>query len=923
MKKNALLCLMPLSLSFVTALQALDSNSGSTFLWQNSGTEEKRSTAVDSKQQEPSAEEYERSPRSMRVGVRHIENKGIGYPTGYTTVEAFFAPRPDLWAVMPFLDLRGHVFNNGQLAANAGLGLRYLTCSRVYGFNAYYDYRKTHKQHYNQVSAGLETLGRVWDFRINGYLPVGAKQSRFYHVEFDGLEGNSMYLSAKREYAFKGANAEIGLHVDSYRPIPLYFATGPYYLNGKGATTWGGQFRARADFFHGMLRLEANTSYDHFFRWIGQGQVGLNFAFGGRVKKKRTCPTKGSLYTRSMQGVDRNEIIPVSKQRVREKATGPGGDPYFFVFVDNTSSSLGTFESPYASLATAQANSSPGDIIYVFPGNGTATNMDTGITLQDSQMLLGAASSYRMPTQLGTVSLPSYASVQPVITNTASAPVITLANNNTVSGMYVANNTDRGIFGSGITNFTATKNTILGGAVAEGILLENPTGLVTLNNNLLVQTGPGSHPNSAFHLQSSEGTCNLSFDGNAFFSQPNGNNTIGMRFELTGTANVNSINVTNTTFACTQTNGPAMTTELSDNAHVGGVFVDNCVVSNFGTGIEFDLFGSSSVDMASLTNIDMSGQGYAGFYIDIENSSSMGTIAVSNASVRNALTYGLVTYQGATATLKSLSVTDSFFNCCTFGVNSELGGSGSLSNFNVANCEFTENVFAVEVDFFSTGSLGNCSVTGCKFTDNPGAGVYLNFNSGESIDKVNLANNTYTGSEYAILSSLTGVVGTMNVSNSLFLNNQYGLSLQHASNTHFTVSNNNFSANQNAINSNAIPATENGVISNNQFIGSSTTNLVLPMLTGTTNSFSVTGNSFTNITGTAIQGYGAQISTTAGSSLCLDFAGNVATPSQSGSFVPYTFDGSSGTFNVTPNTTQANNTGVITSIGTLGSCSGS
>lgn len=46
------------------------------------------------------------------------------------------------------------------------------------------------------------------------------------------------------------------------------------------------------------------------------------------------------------------------------------------------------------------------------------------------------------------------------------------------------------------------------------------------------------------------------------------------------------------------------------------------------------------------------------------------------------------------------------------------------------------------------------------------------------------------------------------------------------------------------------------------------------------------------------------------------------TPAQSGTYVPYTFNGSSGTFNLTPDTLQTNNIGTITSSGTLGSCNG-
>ena len=150
--------------------------------------------------------------RHYRVSARHIEAGGIGYSQGYTTLEGFFAPDPQQWLLMPFLDLRGHVFNNGKMAANAGLGFRGISGCRTYGLNAYYDYRNTKRLHYNQVGVGLETLGTLWDFRINGYLPVGRKMTSPYNVQFGSFSGHYLLLSQKRQFAMKGADAEIGFH---------------------------------------------------------------------------------------------------------------------------------------------------------------------------------------------------------------------------------------------------------------------------------------------------------------------------------------------------------------------------------------------------------------------------------------------------------------------------------------------------------------------------------------------------------------------------------------------------------------------------------------------------------------------------------------------------------------------------------------
>ncbi len=423
------------------------------------------------------------SKRPMRVTARHIESNGIGYNQGYTTLEGFFSPLSpwgDCEQWVPFLDVRGHAFNDGRLAANAGLGLRYIT-NYVWGINAYYDYRDTHHQHYNQFAAGLEALGKIWDFRINGYLPLGRRNSKYYHTKFDKFEDHYLYLSRKKEVSMKGANAEVGFHIDHFKDFPFYIAGGPYYLNGTGRTAWGGQLRARVDIFD-YLTLEGNVSYDHLFRWVGQGQVGVNMPLGTRrqIKKSsdRSCTNSMALSTRALQRVDRFEIIPVDTKRFREKAINPvTGDPYYFLFVDNTSHSLGTFESPFPTLMEAQLASWSNDVIMVFVGDGTTKGMDSGITLKDGQRLWGSVVSHVLPTTVGHIKVPILQSgnwvgsegnasfaLLPIISN-STGNVVTIGNNNYISGIYIQNNDGNGIVTPttrAVANLTVDRCTIQG-----------------------------------------------------------------------------------------------------------------------------------------------------------------------------------------------------------------------------------------------------------------------------------------------------------------------------------------------------------------------------------------------------------------------------------------------------------------------------
>ncbi len=439
--------------------------------------------------------------RPMRVSARHIEGKGVGYNQGYTSVDGFFAFfTPKYW--IPFLDLRGHIFNNGKPAANAGLGLRYLASQRVWGINGYYDYRQSQRQHYNQVSIGLETLGTIWDLRINGYLPVGDKKSRFSHPHFDHFEDHHMIISRKREFALKSANAEIGFHVDAIKKVPFYFAGGPYYLVGEGKNAWGGEARVAVDIFE-YIRLESNASYDRIFKGIVQGQISLIIPFGHtkEVKhRKNQCSRERALWRRALQRVDRNEIIPLKKKRRESVAINPETkQPYFFLFVDNTSHSNGTFKSPFNTLIAAQDSSQPNDIIYVFTGDGTSTGMDQGIILKNNQKLLGSGNSYQFPTTRGSVTVPAFTQIQPVITNSIN-PVVACANNNEIAGMHITINNTIGIISTGIENVSIHDNQIDINQ-STGIFVQNASGVFAIQNNIINL------------LNSSEGILVDSFDG--------------------------------------------------------------------------------------------------------------------------------------------------------------------------------------------------------------------------------------------------------------------------------------------------------------------------------------------------------------------------------------------------------------------------
>ncbi len=448
---------------------------------------------------------------------------------------------------VPFLDVRGHIFNNSKPAANAGIRLRYIE-SRVWGGNIYYDYRKTHERNYNQVSFGVESLGRYLDYRLNGYFPVGKHKGSLSDATFDHFAGNSLYLSRKQELAIKGTNAEVGVHIAKVKGIDFYSALGPYYFANDTKHTFGGEFRIGMDVLN-ILRIEGNTSYDHLFKWIGQGQISLSYAFTpkkmSRKEKKGSCSFHGLVRDRAFQRVDKQEIIVVSTQKKKSVAINPAtGLPYTFWFVDNTSHSQGTYESPFNTLAAAEGASGPNDIIAILPGNGTDRGMNQGIQLKNGQKLWGMSVLHALPTTLGTIRIKPLASMMPTLSNSngvvINSPNDGISNNDIVGLRIVENqgfigididvngnyNIENNIFlcsknGYGISffnivgNANIVHNTFIGtdNTKTEGIDIFNCSGNFTISNNLF--TGmPGTGLACGIEVDYTNAPLNCSIVGN-------------------------------------------------------------------------------------------------------------------------------------------------------------------------------------------------------------------------------------------------------------------------------------------------------------------------------------------------------------------------------------------------------------------------
>ena len=271
--------------------------------------------------------------------VSHREHQGVGYDTGYTSLSGFFTPNW-LRPFQPFADFRGHIFNNGHFAANAGVGARYaVNFDWSLGANLYYDFRDLTKFNAHQIGPGLEVLSEKVDFRLNGYIPLNGSDFLF-RPKFKEFITNHAYFTHKAKAALPNIQAEVGtLWRNAFAGMDFYFAGGTYYLfrekvgDLKLGKAWGGMARLAGRVYDG-IDLGIDMFYDRIFHYNIQGYLKFSYPLGVNTIRRagnrwrehnRTsrCQYFNTRLARNTQSVQRFEIIPVQEKKEIRKALIP------------------------------------------------------------------------------------------------------------------------------------------------------------------------------------------------------------------------------------------------------------------------------------------------------------------------------------------------------------------------------------------------------------------------------------------------------------------------------------------------------------------------------------------------------------------------------------------------------------------------
>ena len=256
------------------------------------------------------------------------------------------------------------------------------------------------------------------------------------------------------------------------------------------------------------------------------------------------------------------------------------------MFVDNTSHSDGTFESPYPTLALGETNSKPYDIIYVYPGDGTTTGLNQGITLQDNQRLLGSGISNSFLTTVGNVTVHPQSKSSPSLTNTAGASQIVLLGNNcevagfnlfgSVNYAIASGDVNAGTFSTEGGTIRHNSINVASGSGATGISLI-ARGTTLMANNQITSEGP------SIALQTIlTDTLDTTISGNTATSTAN---TIFIRNGLDGllTSSINA-SITDNNISATSDGFSGAIWILGESALINATISDNTVSASGGDG---------------------------------------------------------------------------------------------------------------------------------------------------------------------------------------------------------------------------------------------------------------------------------------------------------------------------------------------------
>ena len=589
----------------------------------------------------------------------------------------------------------------------------------------------------------------------NGYIPVGTDSFSLGDPENNLFVGNNIALQTGIESALEGFDLTLRTRPKQLAFVNGFVDFGVYHYDADNVDSFaGGRFRTGMQLING-IQLAAEVNHDE--RFDTTGALSLVFNFGAHRHGR------GSEYAglaRDLEQSARNDhIVRFSQDLI--VATNPlTGQAFNVIHANNLQLGVGdgTVESPFATLAEAEAASSADDIIYVNVGDGTDTGYQNGIALQDRQLLFSGGGTQVIQNIDGTlITLSNATTAGATISNAGGNEVVRLANDNIINGINIdATGANFGVLGSGISNATISESSVTGAAL-DGVRLENVAGNFSVDNTTI-----SASTRDGISLENATG--NFDFDSNTILdSMRDGIGLVNATGEFSFDGNTISDNIqdgiglTNVAGNFNFTNN-TITGNMQYGVFVEGStdptsvfnFANNVVDMNLFEGIHFDNFQAASIILDSnqtsnngrnglefentlnpngtdivLTNhmADFNGANGATF----ENGS--GSIAVTGGSFTNNSVAGLslINWQtdgDDTITIDSLpDGTQANFSNNVVGINIELD-SGLTQTIDIQDVIVNNNNRGIVASADGVGTELNLSV---------GGNTTINANANEAI----------------------------------------------------------------------------------------------------------------------------------------------------------------------------------------------
>jgi len=422
-------------------------------------------------------------PGHIWVGFNAAET-GLGYEGSYMTIGGLTALGDDIFEGTIFLDGQAHLDEYGRMFANLGIGRRQYIDPVLVGVGVFGDFdgsRFTDRDFvhdFAQVGVSLDLIGDGWEARGNGYFPVGDTDFTLGN-ENTLFFGNNILVQNGIDSALRGVDGELGVPIPWLQQWQSMCYIGGYHYDSDSIMSFGGV----------SLRLQFNP-----MPWLTvTAAMTDDNTFGTNGILSVTYTGCGSRLPRGeaslLNPFQRNDHIVRFNQEGIIAINPETNQPWNAIHVDNSNVApgTGTAEDPYTTLADAQNNSNPNDLIYVRTGAGAYSD---GIVLQDTQFLLGDGVDNPIPTQVGQFVLPALnPGGGPVVSNGAGAGVV-LATDNVVRGFDLTNNvvgiTTQGSPQAGNTLHTIDQVDIDGGT--NGVIINSGVGTYTFTDTNIGQT---------------------------------------------------------------------------------------------------------------------------------------------------------------------------------------------------------------------------------------------------------------------------------------------------------------------------------------------------------------------------------------------------------------------------------------------------